>query len=377
MITTTDFSLKYSGREDALWTYVTGSTNRQFDVAPPIAEIDGVTVTLLTQSLDAVGAPISLPNNIQEQRFEGAVAGQEGLTLALVVRTAKDSAFARFRYEIMSDRDRRLTKSAGRDALVYARVSLAETPVVRELRFSEFNEFFHSFSLAENEIDSRHFDNGVPLMGPILVASDEADSVLFAYEHGSQLPDRFIEFTPSPNRTVEIKAVKGNYYDGQLVSPGVPYRTIWLQVGAVAGNMDDLAAAYRSFVLTGMSTNTESRKPYVFYNTWNYQERNQAWNKSTYLDSMNQERMLAEIDVAHRMGVDVFVIDTGWYEKTGDWRVSRERFPDGLDPIKAKLDGYGMKLGLWFNPVVAAVSSGLRAQHDDCVMSRDGKKGKP
>jgi alpha-galactosidase len=77
------------------------------------------------------------------------------------------------------------------------------------------------------------------------------------------------------------------------------------------------------------------------------------------------------------MGVDVFVIDTGWYEKTGDWRVSRERFPDGLGPIKAKLDGYGMKLGLWFNPVIAAVSSRMRAEHDECVMSRDGKQSEP
>jgi alpha-galactosidase len=377
MITTPYFSIKYSGRDDALWTYVTESSNRQFDVAPPSIEIDGVIVTLLTQSLDAVGAPVSLANDIQEQRFEGGIAGQEGLTLALIVRTSKDSTFVRFHYEVLSDKERRLTKATGRDTLVYTRVSLVDTPSVREVRFSEFNEFYHSFCLAENDLDSRHFDNGVAVMGPILVASDGDNSVLFAYEHGSQLPDRFIEFSTSPDRTVEIRAVKGNYYDGQRILPGVPFRTIWLQIGAVTGDMDDLAAGYRSFVLCGMSTNAESRKPYVFYNTWNYQERNQGWNKSTYLDSMNQERILAEIDVAHRMGIDVFVIDTGWYEKTGDWRVSRERFPDGLDPIKAKLDGYGMKLGLWFNPVIAAVSSSIRAEHDECVMSRDGKQSEP
>ena len=39
--------------------------------------------------------------------------------------------------------------------------------------------------------------------------------------------------------------------------------------------------------------------------------------------------MLAEIDVAQRMGIEVFVIDTGWYARTGDWQVSLERFPDG------------------------------------------------
>jgi alpha-galactosidase len=92
---------------------------------------------------------------------------------------------------------------------------------------------------------------------------------------------------------------------------------------------------------------------------------------------MNQQRMLDEIDVAHKMGVDVFVLDTGWYEKTGDWRVSRDRFPNELKDIKAKLDSYGMKLGLWFNPTVAARSSRMAAEHDDCVRTWKGVRRDP
>ncbi len=101
-----------------------------------------------------------------------------------------------------------------------------------------------------------------------------------------------------------------------------------------------------------MTQNTESRKPYIFYNTWNFQERNKLWNDKPYLESMNEDRMLKEIDVAHRMGVDVFVLDSGWYEKTGDWTVSSERFPNGLKTVKARLDSYGMKLGLWIGPTI-------------------------
>ena len=92
---------------------------------------------------------------------------------------------------------------------------------------------------------------------------------------------------------------------------------------------------------------------------------------------MTQERMLAEIDVAHRMGIEVFVLDTGWYEKTGDWQVNLSRFPDGLKAVREKLDGYGMKLGLWFNPTVAAVSSRMRRDHEDCVMSWRGRRQEP
>jgi alpha-galactosidase len=87
--------------------------------------------------------------------------------------------------------------------------------------------------------------------------------------------------------------------------------------------------------------------------------------------------MLAEIDLAHQMGIDVFVIDTGWYTKTGDWQINLERFPDGLRQVKARLDSYGMQLGLWFNPLAAAVSSAIFQEHPEYQMSWDGKTGDP
>jgi alpha-galactosidase len=92
---------------------------------------------------------------------------------------------------------------------------------------------------------------------------------------------------------------------------------------------------------------------------------------------MNTSRMLDEIDVAHRMGVDVFVIDTGWFEKTGDWQPSPARFPDSLRQVRAKLDGFGMKLGLWFAPTTAALTSLMLETHEDCIQTLDGKRRPP
>ena len=115
----------------------------------------------------------------------------------------------------------------------------------------------------------------------------------------------------------------------------------------------------------------------IFYNTWNFQERNKHWNKKPYLAAMNLDRMLQEIEAAHKIGIDVFAIDTGWFEKTGDWQPSKARFPDGLKTVKAKLDSYGMKLGLWFNPTVAAVSSSILANNKDCLKKFNDKKDGP
>ena len=101
------------------------------------------------------------------------------------------------------------------------------------------------------------------------------------------------------------------------------------------------------------------------------------WNHKTYLADMHEERMLQEIEAAHEMGIDVFVLDTGWYEKTGDWSVNPKRFSDGMKRLKAKLDSYGMKLGLWIGPTSAAVTSLANSLMPECKMTLDGKEYDP
>jgi alpha-galactosidase len=248
---------------------------------------------------------------------------------------------------------------------------------VREVRFSEFQEATHSFTLSERSVAAKEFDNELRLMGPLVAASDGRETLLVAYEHGSQVPDAFLEYRLGAARTMTLSAVKGNYLDGQRLSAAHPWRSVWMHAAAHAGPIDAMAPLYRDFVLRWLSLAGESRKPYVFYNTWNFQERNKWWYHHPYLDSMNEQRILAEIDAAHAMGIDVFVLDTGWYEKTGDWQVSPARFPNGLAPIRARLESYGMKLGLWFNPTAAAVSSAMLARERGNVMSWHGREHKP
>ena len=83
----------------------------------------------------------------------------------------------------------------------------------------------------------------------------------------------------TPDRNIELKAIKGNYFDGEVIDAKNPFSTIWFDVAAVEGSETELAAAYREFVLKYMTENLESRKPYIFYNTWNFQERNRNWYK--------------------------------------------------------------------------------------------------
>lgn len=360
-----------------LWEYRARDPQCHQAVATPTLNLDGRDVTLRLADAKPVGQPQVLANGCREYVFTGSVENEPGLQLKLTFRLADDDPVVRFRYEFSSDRPRRLTKAAGTDKLGYLGLSLAGMRDIAELRLSEFNELYHSYMPVERAIEERHFNAGETVMGPILLAGDSTHQLLLAYEHGSTAPDAFLRYRLAPDRSVTLEAVKGNYWAGQEIGPGRPFTTIWLEMAALRGDRQALERVYRDFVLRRLAASPATRQPWVFYNTWNYQERIKAWQGKPYLSEMNLDRMLREIDVAHRMGIEVFVIDTGWYEKTGDWSPNRQRFPDGLKEVKARLDRYGMRLGLWFAPTTVALSSQMLKTHEDCVMTQGGKRPKP
>jgi alpha-galactosidase len=364
----------------ALWQYGIAGSGKIIPVEGPIFEIDGKSVRLLPASIRQTGGARTLRNGALEYTVAGDLRDFPDLQLNMVFRVSKSNPVVRFRYELSAPSKattHALTKNGGKDRLRYFSVPFRGMDTVKEIRFSEFNEMVHSFCLSERPVDDRQFGSGQKPMGPLMAGSGGGNAFLVGYEHGSQAPDAFLEFTAGSDMAVSLDAVKGNYYNGQSLTSAEPYRSLWFEIGGVRGGEEDLAEAYRSFILHDMTQNLETRKPYVFYNTWNFQERNRHWNHKKYLDDLNLKRVLEEIDAAHRMGIDVYVIDTGWYGKTGDWNVSLKRFPDGLRQVKAKLDGYGMKLGLWFNPNAAAVSSKMFLDHRDCVKTKGGKEEDP
>lgn len=91
------------------------------------------------------------------------------------------------------------------------------------------------------------------------------------------------------------------------------------------------------------------------------------------------------IPIAKRLGCETFVLDAGWYrtdhgdsdasweDRTGDWRVSRNRFPDGLREFSARCRREGLQFGLWFEPEVVAPLSSIRRDHPDWLHHAGGR----
>ncbi len=359
----------------ALWTYRVKPGGKVLPVQAPVFEIGGKAVSGRVSRLTERPA-VKLGNGVTQHAFEGKLLADSTIRLLIHFQVSDDNPVVRFRYVLETSGRHVLTKSKGRDQFLYLTVSLAGFPQAKEVRLSEFNEKYHAFTLAEVPLQSRYFDNQVPVMGPLLVFGDTGGRFLLAYEHGSQYPDRFLEFGLLPDRSVTLRSVKGNYLQGQPLDLEHPYQTLWFQVAGAAGGEEVLAGRYRQFMLRYATQNLESRKPYIFYNTWGRQER-VKWAGGKYLSSMNLKTTLEEIEVAHRMGIEVYVVDAGWFLKTGDWQVNTTLFPDTLQQVRRKLEGYGMKLGLWFNPIVAAQTSRLLARNAAYRISRGGKSDDP
>ena len=370
VISTGLFSINFSTAPGFLWTYTLQNTPGPVYIKAPVFEIDNKTIECGVKNFKPVAIE-KLSNGTTAQTFSGIVTADTSLQLLITFRWAATNPVVRFKYRLLSNKSHLLTKKSGKDNLKYFTASFAANTNTTEIRLSDFDEKVHANHISETPVEERYFENEASVMGPILVSGNEKQTMLLAYEHGSQYPDKFIEFQLKKNHDVTVAACKGNYLDNEPLDALHPYETIWLELAAVKGNTDAMASQYRSFVLNYMSAQSESRKPYIFYNTWGRQERTK-WAGGKYLTSMNLSTTLQEIEVAHQMGIEVYVIDAGWFLKTGDWQVNTAFFPDTLKQVKALLNKYQMKLGLWFNPLSASISSDMLKKNRSNLLTLNG-----
>jgi alpha-galactosidase len=121
-------------------------------------------------------------------------------------------------------------------------------------------------------------------------------------------------------------------------------------IGVASGSLPAAAAAMRTYVLQGLRAG-RAIAPLVTYNTW-----------YAYGTAVDEASMQSEMARAASMGVELFVIDAGWYlgvdtkdttdftPGLGSWTVDPNRFPDGLAALAATAHSLGMKFGVWVEP---------------------------
>ncbi len=104
-----------------------------------------------------------------------------------------------------------------------------------------------------------------------------------------------------------------------------------------------------------------------------------SWYATEFQVRGEEQEKLAE--KAAMIGVELFVIDDGWFGRRendraglGDWYVNPEKFPQGLDHLIDKVHGLGMRFGLWIEPEMTNPDSDLYRAHPDWIYAYPRRK---
>ncbi|SPE41515.1 Glycoside hydrolase, clan GH-D [Candidatus Sulfopaludibacter sp. SbA3] len=99
-----------------------------------------------------------------------------------------------------------------------------------------------------------------------------------------------------------------------------------------------------------------------------------SWEATTF--NVNEAGQKALAEKASKLGVELFVVDDGWFGKRnndraglGDWFVNPQKFPQGLKPLIDAVNQLNMDFGLWVEPEMINADSDLYRAHPDWVIN--------
>ena len=99
--------------------------------------------------------------------------------------------------------------------------------------------------------------------------------------------------------------------------------------------------------------------------------------EATYFD-FNEEKLIALFDEAKKLGVDMFVLDDGWFankyprssdrQGLGDWEETHDKLPNGIGKLVSEATAKGLKFGIWIEPEMVNPKSELYEKHKEWVI---------
>lgn len=105
--------------------------------------------------------------------------------------------------------------------------------------------------------------------------------------------------------------------------------------------------------------------------------------EATYFD-FDQEKLVQLFEGAKKLGVDMFLLDDGWFankyprnnDKTGlgDWQENSKKLPDGIPYLVKEAEKAGVKFGIWVEPEMVSPKSALYENHRDWVIRQENRQ---
>lgn len=155
-----------------------------------------------------------------------------------------------------------------------------------------------------------------------------------------------------------------------LLEPGETFQTpeavMVFSAAGLGGMSRTFHQLYRTRLCRGQYRDKE--RP-VLINNW----------EATYFD-FDAAKIEGIANTARDLGIELFVLDDGWFGKRnddrsslGDWFVNREKLPLGLTDLAERVRKLGLEFGLWFEPEMISPDSALYRQHPDWCLHVPGR----
>ena len=154
------------------------------------------------------------------------------------------------------------------------------------------------------------------------------------------------------------------------LEPGAVFEAPEAVLAYSAAGLDGLSQAYHQLYRERLARGTWRDKPRpVLINNW----------EGTYF-AFDEAKLVDIATVARDLGVELFVLDDGWFgardddtSSLGDWTVDRRKLPNGIDGLARRIEALGLKFGLWIEPEMVSQRSKLFEAHPDWAIGITGR----
>ncbi|MDF2986775.1 MAG: alpha-galactosidase [Eubacterium sp.] len=135
--------------------------------------------------------------------------------------------------------------------------------------------------------------------------------------------------------------------------------------------------------VNGMSRNMHDFiNEHIVRGSWKNRERPVLLNNwEAHFFDFNESKLLNLAKDAVKLGVELFVLDDGWFgdrnndkSSLGDYSVNQKKLPHGIKAFAEKIRALGLDFGLWFEPEMVNPDSGLYRSHPEYAVVLPARK---
>lgn len=135
----------------------------------------------------------------------------------------------------------------------------------------------------------------------------------------------------------------------------------------VSKDIDDITNQMHKLALNHIvNPNFSYKERPILFNTW----EGSAFN-------INEENVLDMAEAANKIGVELLVIDDGWFKgrnndftSLGDWVADKNKFPNGLGNFANRVREKGLTFGIWVEPEMISFESDIFKAHPEYALAR-------